>query len=67
MDTEGSSSLEKDPDSDAKIFTLSLLISSYLVYNSIGVIDERSLSDLEMVMALSQKVRVDEKLSQREN
>ena len=63
MDTEGSSSLEKDPENDAKIFTFSLLISSYLVYNSIGVIDDRSLSDLEMVMALAQKVRVDEKLS----
>ena len=44
MDTEGADSLEKDADNDAKIFTLSLLISSYLVYNSVGCIDERSIS-----------------------
>ena len=59
MDTEGSESLEKDIEHDTKIFTLSLLISSYLVYNSVGCIDERSLSDLEMVTALARKVRTD--------
>jgi hypothetical protein len=46
MDTEGADSLEKDAENDAKIFTLSLLISSYLVFNTVGSIDERSISDL---------------------
>jgi hypothetical protein len=39
--------------------TLSLLISSYFVFNSIGNIDERSISELEMVTALSQHIRAD--------
>lgn len=63
MDTEGADSLEKDAENDAKIFTLSLLISSYLVYNSVGSIDERSISELEMVTALSQHLKADEQLN----
>lgn len=43
LDTEGTDSLEKDIENDTKIFTLSLLIASYFIYNSIGSIDERSL------------------------
>lgn len=43
------------------------MISSYLVYNSVGCIDERSISELEMVTALSQHLRADERLNDREN
>lgn len=39
MDTEGTDSLEKDAENDTKIFTLSLLIASYFMYNSVGNID----------------------------
>ena len=67
LDTEGTDSLEKDADNDAKIFTLSLLISSYFIYNSVGSIDERSLSDLEMVTALSKTIKTDSRLSERDN
>ena len=37
-------SLNKDSDSDAKIFTLANLLSSYFVYNSVGSIDEKSIA-----------------------
>lgn len=57
LDTEGTDSLVKDPDNDAKIFTLAVLMSSYFIYNSVGSIDERSIAELEMVTALSKKIR----------
>jgi hypothetical protein len=44
-----------------------MLISSYFIYNSVGNIDERSISDLELVTALSKKIRTDDKLSEIEN
>ena len=59
--------MEKDVENDTKIFTLALLISSYFIYNSVGSIDERSLSELEMVTALSRTIRTDGKLSERDN
>ena len=46
VDTEGSDSLEKDYDNDTKIFMMALLLSSYFIYNSVGSIDERALSEL---------------------
>jgi len=57
IDTEGTDSLVKDPDNDAKIFTIAVLISSFFIYNSVGTIDERSIGELEMVTALSQKIQ----------
>ena len=65
--TEGSDSLEKDYDNDAKIFTMALLLSSYFIYNSVGSIDERSLSELEMITSMGRQVRNDDSLSEREN
>ena len=59
--------MEKDVENDTKIFTLALLISSYFIYNSVGSIDERSLSELEMVTALSKTIKTDGKLSERDN
>jgi hypothetical protein len=59
--------LEKDAENDTKIFTLALLISSYFIYNSVGSMDERSLSELEMVTALSKTIRTDNKLTDRDN
>lgn len=50
----------KDPENDTKIFTLAVLISTYFIYNSIGSIDERSISEIEMVTALSKKIKTGE-------
>lgn len=43
-DTEGMASLNRDSTNDAKIFTLANLISSYLIFNSVGNIDEKSIA-----------------------
>ncbi len=56
QDTEGLASLEKGDQNDVRIFTLATLISSYLIYNSVGCIDERSISDLQAVTKLSKNV-----------
>lgn len=37
-------SLNRDSTNDAKIFTLANLISSYLIFNSVGNIDEKSIA-----------------------
>lgn len=43
IDTEGLFSLNRDETSDATLFLFTMLISSVLVYNSLGIIDERAL------------------------
>ena len=35
---------------------MAVLISTYLIYNSVGTIDERSINELEMVTALSKQI-----------
>lgn len=39
IDTEGLGSLEEGENTDLKIFLLAMLLSSYLIYNSVGSID----------------------------
>jgi len=48
MDTEGSNSIEKTAQHDAKLFSLAILMSSYFIYNSLGVIDETSINELSL-------------------
>ena len=43
MDSEGLGGVDKTQNHDIQIFTLALLLSSFFVYNSNGVIDENSL------------------------
>lgn len=43
IDTEGLGSLEEDANHDAKIFALALLMSSMLIYNSVGSIDDEAI------------------------
>ncbi|XP_065605782.1 guanylate-binding protein 1-like [Cyrtonyx montezumae] len=59
LDTEGLGDPNKgDSHNDAWIFTLALLLSSTLVYNSIGTIDQKALEHLELVTRLSELIRV---------
>ena len=41
-----------------QIFTLSLLISSYFIFNTVGAIDERSISTMALVAKLAQNLEV---------
>jgi len=43
MDVEGTESVDNNSNYDAKLFTLSILISSIFIFNSVGVIDELSI------------------------
>ena len=43
IDTEGIGATDEDHNHDNKIMTLSILLSSYFLYNSMGTIDENSI------------------------
>lgn len=56
IDTEGLGAFDEDENHDAKIFLLALLLSSLMIYNSVGTIDENALNSLSLVVNLSKKV-----------
>lgn len=56
IDTEGLGAFDEDENHDAKIFLLALLLSSLLIYNSVGTIDENALNSLSLVINLSKKI-----------
>ena len=56
IDTEGLGAFDEDQNHDAKIFLLALLLSSLIIYNSVGTIDETALNNLSLVVNLSKKV-----------
>ena len=58
IDTEGLGAYDEDENHDAKIFLLAMLLSSMLIYNSVGTIDENALNSLALVINLSKKVRM---------
>jgi AAA+ ATPase superfamily predicted ATPase len=53
IDTEGIGSVQQNRTHDVKIFSLALLLCDYLVYNTIGVIDERAIDMLSLISELS--------------
>jgi len=56
LDTEGLNSVQRDATLDAKLFTISLLLSSTFLYNSIGHIDEQALDNLSLVVNLAKYI-----------
>jgi len=58
LDTEGIGGLEADSHYDARIFSLSTLLCSTLVYNSLGSIDENAINSLSFIANLSQHIRI---------
>lgn len=58
IDTEGLGAFDEDENHDAKIFLLALLLSSLIIYNSVGTIDETALNNLSLVINLSKKVQL---------
>ncbi|XP_060762065.1 guanylate-binding protein 1 isoform X2 [Neoarius graeffei] len=59
LDTEGLGDVHKgDEKHDTWIFCLAVLLSSTLVYNSIGTIDNHALEKLHYVTELSENIRV---------
>ena len=56
LDTEGLASIDQDETYDAKVFSLSILLSSYFIYNSMGVIDEGAVDRLFLVGELTKNI-----------
>ena len=56
LDTEGTASLDASADDDARLVTLALLLSSLLVFNSVGCLDETNLSNLGTVSLLARDI-----------
>lgn len=57
VDTEGIDALDASDDSDVRIFTLALLLSSCFLYNSVGHIDEAALSTLGLMSRVTETIR----------
>jgi hypothetical protein len=55
LDTEGTSSVDATADEDSRLVTLAMLLSSTLIFNSVGCLDEMNLSQLGSV-ALAARV-----------
>ena len=59
LDTEGLHDPEKGSRThDAKIFTLAVLMSSILIYNSKGSIDSASLDGLQLATELTEHINM---------
>ncbi|KAK7163479.1 hypothetical protein R3I93_007515 [Phoxinus phoxinus] len=67
LDTEGLGDVEKgDEKHDTWIFCLAVLLSSTLVYNSLGVIDNTALEKLHYITELTENIRVKAEVSRDE-
>ncbi|RHY25977.1 hypothetical protein DYB32_007968 [Aphanomyces invadans] len=58
MDTEGLGSAQRSQTQDTRIFALALLLSSFFIYNSRGVIDANAIEDLSLVVNLTKYIHV---------
>jgi len=56
VDSEGISGIDENVNHDSHIFLLSLLISSYFIYNSVGSIDENALNNLQLIINLGKDI-----------
>jgi hypothetical protein len=56
IDSEGLASLDQDEQHDAQIFCLALLLSSYFILNTQGVIDEAAIDRLYLVSEITKRV-----------
>lgn len=56
IDTEGTNSTNRERNHDAKIFALSILLSSVFLFNSVGSIDEQSINQLNLTTSLSKNL-----------
>ncbi|KNE61728.1 hypothetical protein AMAG_06530 [Allomyces macrogynus ATCC 38327] len=57
LDTEGLGSFTKTESHDVKIFSLAVLLSSFLVYNSLGTIDDTAVENMSLIVELTKSIR----------
>ena len=58
VDSEGIGALDEDSNHDNKIFSLTILLSSCFIYNSVGSIDENAIQNLSLVVNLTKHIHV---------
>jgi hypothetical protein len=58
MDTEGLGSTVRSETYDSRVFALTLLLSSFFVYNGIGVIDGTAIAKLSLIVNLTKHIHV---------
>ena len=56
VDSEGIGGFDEDQNHDTRIFMLTLLLSSYFIFNSTGTIDESALSNLSLIINLTKNL-----------
>lgn len=49
MDTEGLASVDSDPNRDARLFAMAVILSSYFMFNTTGNIDEETINQLSLI------------------
>jgi len=57
VDTEGLGAIDEDESHDTKVVLLGLLLSSLMLYNSMGSIDENALNSLSLVVNISKTLQ----------
>ncbi len=58
IDSEGIGALDEDSSHDTKIFSLTVLLSSIFIYNSVGSIDENAIQNLSLVVNLTKNIQL---------
>lgn len=58
IDSEGLNSVNENENHDLRVLTLSVLLSSKLIYNSMHAIDEQTLSQLNLVVNLTKHIQL---------
>lgn len=56
VDSEGLGALDEDSTHDIRIFSLTILLTSCFIYNSVGSIDENALQNLSLVVNLTKNI-----------
>lgn len=59
MDTEGLNSVDGNNTLDHKLFALSVMLSSYFIYNSVGAIEENSINSLALITKLIKTLTIE--------
>lgn len=58
IDSEGLGAFDEDANHDTRIFILTVLLSSFFIYNSVGSIDENALNNLSLIVNLTKNLQV---------
>jgi len=58
IDTEGLGDTNKEQNNDVRILMLAVLLSSHLIFNCTGVLDNDSINQLSLVSKMTNRIRL---------